>query len=136
MPQSLGHGSYHIVVKDRVIISESFGSWNDVTIRNFIKEYQTKATPLLGELWAGIVDVSQWQLATNEAELIAKDFEQWCIKHNRAYVAIVGGTSLTNFQLSRSGLGGSVSQTNILHVPEQHQAMEWLHQLGFVKTIN
>lgn len=103
MPLSLGHGSYQINVKDRVIISQSFGSWNDVTIKSFTKEYQSIAQPLINQPWAGIVDVTHWELATLDAEHIAKDFESWCKQHNRQYVAIVGTTPLVNFQLARAG---------------------------------
>ncbi|MGB1296631.1 MAG: hypothetical protein ACPG8A_00085 [Psychrobium sp.] len=132
MPKHLGHGSYHIKVADRVVISESFGSWNDITIKHFIAEYKLKAAPLLDRAWAGIVDVSHWQLATQEAEVIAKEFEQWCKTHNRHHIAIVGSNAMVNFQLTRSGLKASPDKTTINYFSNQQQALSWLTECGYL----
>ena len=64
MPKKLGHGSYHTQAYHRVLISESFGSWNDIITKHFIDEYKSKATPLLHNAWEAIVDISQWKLPT------------------------------------------------------------------------
>lgn len=132
MTNSLGHGEYIIEIHDRVIISQSFGSWNDVTIRRFIKEYQNHAQRLVDQPWAGIVDVTQWQLATQEAELIATEFEQWCKNNNRQYVAIVGTSSIVNFQLSRAGLTQNNQQTQIQYFDKLSNAIDWLTLLKFM----
>ncbi len=134
MPKKLGHGSYHIQVDHRVLISESYGSWNDITIKHFIDEYKLKATPLLNKAWAAIVDVSQWKLATQEAETIAKDFELWCKNNNRAHIAIVGSNSMINFQLNRSGLDDNESHIAIDHFSSQEKALDWLAQFGYLST--
>ena len=129
-----GHGSYQICVKERVIISQSFGSWNDVTINNFIKEYQGVAQNLINKPWAGIVDVTHWELATLEAENIAKGFELWCKEHNRQYVAIVGITPLVNYQLARAGLTRPHQQENIKFFTYTDDAVGWLTGLNFFNT--
>ena len=46
------------------------------------------ARKLTSKPWGGLVDVSQWQLATPDAEVLAIEFEQLCIKHNRHFVAL------------------------------------------------
>jgi hypothetical protein len=132
MKNNWGHGDYIIETHDRVIISQSFGSWNDVTINEFIKEYQCHAQSLIDQPWAGIVDVTQWQLATQEAELIAKEFESWCCKNNRQCIAIVGTSPIVNFQLSRAGLNKKAQQTDIQYFDTLSNAIEWLTLLKFM----
>ena len=134
MPKTQGHGSYLIKVNERVIISESYGSWNEITIRHFIDEYKMKAAPLLNTAWGALVDVSHWQLATQEAEVIAKEFEQWCKSHNRSHIAIVGSNSMINFQLSRSGLDNDKQRIEIDYFPDQDKALKWLAQCGYLST--
>ncbi|MGB0836116.1 MAG: hypothetical protein ACPGR2_16510 [Psychrobium sp.] len=132
MPKHLRHGSYRIKVVDRIIISESFGSWNDITIKHFVAEYKQKAAPLLDAPWAGLVDVSQWQLATQDAEVFAKEFEQWCKTNNRTHIAIVGSNAMVDFQLNRSGLKALPDQITVNHFNNQAQALDWLADSGFL----
>ena len=125
---SLAHGSYHLTMKDKTIISKSFGSWNDVTIKNFIKEYKDMAISLTDQPWAGVVDVTEWQLATHDAEVLAKEFEIWCSDHNRMFVAIVGSSPMIKFQLTRSGLSNQSDKMNVSHFSTTTQAYNWLKE--------
>jgi len=122
--------SYDISLVNRVLISKSFGSWDELTCLEFIEQYKSIASALTGQAWGGLIDVSQWQLATPDAEKLASKFELWCCEHNRQFVAIVGSSSLIDFQLKRSGLEASCDQVQVRAFTEFNDAVDWFKELG------
>ncbi len=123
------HGSYEMYVVQKVLVSKSYGSWNEFTCKEFFGRYIELASPLTNEPWGGLVDVSQWQLATPDAEKLAVIFEQWCIENNRNFVAIVGSSSIINFQLKRSGINNNTEIVDIRYFDTFDEAVDWFTKL-------
>jgi len=130
------HGSYKLYLVHRVLVSKSYGSWNAATCRDFFKHYVRLATPLINQPWGGLIDVSQWQLAIPEAESIAVTFERWCCENNRDFVAIVGSSSIIDFQLKRSGMACHNKLVDVRYFCDVDSATAWFIELGLWKKTN
>jgi len=124
------HGSYKIYLVNRVLVSKSYGSWNEATCSEFCNQYMKLATPLIDHSWGGLIDVSQWQLAIPEAESIAVTFERWCCENNRDFVAIVGSSPLIDFQLKRSGTACHNKIVDVRSFSTSDSAIRWFIELG------
>ncbi|NRA61317.1 MAG: hypothetical protein HRU25_10500 [Psychrobium sp.] len=127
------HGNYEMYVVGKVLVSKSFGSWNEFTVKEFFEQYIEMSAPLINAPWGGLVDVSQWQLATPDAEKLAVIFEQWCIENNRHFVAIVGSSAITDFQLKRSGIKDKTDIVDVRHFESFDEAIDWFIKLGLWK---
>jgi len=124
------HGSYKLALFNRVIVSQSFGSWNEYTSKDFFDEYIELATPLCDQPWGGLIDVREFQLTVPATEYLALKFEHWCDQNNRRYIAIVGSSSLINFQFERCGVASQASLVELKHFKQYDSAVAWFTELG------
>ncbi|WP_019677388.1 hypothetical protein [Arsukibacterium perlucidum] len=51
----------------KVILAKANGSWNRFTAEDYASQFKALAMPLVGEDWAHIVYLDNWQLATGSA---------------------------------------------------------------------
>jgi hypothetical protein len=127
------HGSFEIQVKGRVIEVKVSGSWNADTAQRYCSEYSNLAAPLVNEPWAELVNLTEWELDTPEAEKILHDLSQWADKNNLKYEAMITGkSSIREFQLDR--IKNHPRKIIVKYFKTTDEAVNWLRSHGFELT--
>ncbi|RRS06811.1 hypothetical protein EAG18_20285 [Pseudoalteromonas sp. J010] len=79
------HGNFVLAEQGKVLLCKVFGGWNDEQAKYFVDTMSfVIANKFLSKnlKWARIMDMSEWQLSTPEANQIISSFIRWEDEHN------------------------------------------------------
>lgn len=122
--------------EQQVLLAVVRGGWNERTALDYAEAFKAAAKPLLGDDWAHIVYLDDWELGGPEIEPVVRGLVNWCLDHRLRLAAHVYSPNMVKqYQLNKM-----VSDTIRLSATEQFEkrvystdleAFAWLHQLGF-----
>tara|TARA_R110002167_G_scaffold83012_6_gene226089 strand:- start:21 stop:470 length:450 start_codon:yes stop_codon:yes gene_type:complete len=69
------HGEWEIEVCGHVVVQWFSGGWNEEAVISYVKEFRSKATPLIDKEWAILSIFEEWDLGIPE---ISKHVEEHC----------------------------------------------------------
>jgi len=128
------HGRFHIWLDNRVILARVTGQCNKEMALKYSTQFKDIANPLVGQPWAHIVYLDDWDLATPEVEGIITDLVTWLVANGLMRTAqVYSPNMLKKFQIDR------MVKSKIDHFTRQvfdngEDAFEWLSQEGFPVT--
>lgn len=122
--------------EQQVLLAVVRGGWNERTALDYAEAFKAAAKPLLGDDWAHIVYLDDWELGGPEIEPVVRGLVNWCVNNGLRHAAHVYSPNMVKqYQLNKM-----VSDTIRLSATEQFEkrvystdleAFAWLHQLGF-----
>lgn len=122
--------------EQQVLLAVVHSGWNERTAQDYSDAFKLAVKPLLGQPWAHIVYLDDWQLGVPAIEPIVRDLVTWCVNNGLRHAAHVYSPNMVKqYQLNKM-----VSDTIRLSPTEQFEkrvystdleAFAWLHQLGF-----
>lgn len=128
--------AFTLWTEQQVLLAVVRGGWNERTALDYADAFKQAAKPLLGQPWAHIVYLDDWQLGVPEIEPIVRGLVSWCLDNGLRHAAHVYSPNMVKqYQLNKM-----ISDTIVLGPNEQfekriyhsdHNAFAWLNQLGF-----
>jgi hypothetical protein len=117
--------------EQRVILAKVKGGWNKFTAEDFSSQFKAIAMPLVGNDWAHIVYLDNWQLGVPEIEPVIQDLVSWCIGNGLRFAAQVYCPHMVKqYQLDRMIVDSSEYFEKRVY-PNQQDAFQWLTECGF-----
>jgi hypothetical protein len=124
------HGSYHLDVKNNVVIAKLEGTWNKETAESFAQDFQTIAKDLAPP-WGHLVYLDEWELCSPDMFPIIANLVEWCIQSGLSHAANVYHASAMKTAFMNQMV---VEQTDgFIRVvfDNEYDAIDWLAEAGF-----
>jgi hypothetical protein len=118
------HGSFEIEVNGRILQANIKGGWNLESACAYKNAVETIVKPLIGEPWAMISIMDQWELYTPECKPIIRELCHNAYSNGLVREAMVNQFDSVKMQVFQSVVKGQVFQT-------KQEGMTWLNQQGF-----
>ncbi|WP_214000609.1 hypothetical protein [Arsukibacterium sp.] len=117
--------------EQRIILAKANGSWSRFTAEDYTSQFKALAMPLIGEDWAHLVYLDNWQLGAPDIEPVVQDLVRWCLQSGLRYTAQVYCPNMVKqYQLNRMIID-STSLFEKRVYPDQQDAFAWLASLGY-----
>ncbi|MFT5675970.1 MAG: hypothetical protein ACI808_001906 [Paraglaciecola sp.] len=129
------HGDWKIEVCGSVVVQWFSGAWNEEAIISYVKEFRSKATPLVDKEWAILSIFEDWELGVPAIARHVEEHCEWfkangCIKDCHVY---------TPNAPKEMQLESLIPQTDEYYERQvftnTEEAVAWLASCGFV-TVN
>lgn len=96
------HGHFDMWLDNNVVLARLRGQWNDDMAILYSQKFKQICQPLLGQDWAHIVYLDDWELGTPEFESIIIELVSWVVEHGLKRTAQVYSPSmLKQYQMDR-----------------------------------
>lgn len=116
---------------NKVLIAMVKGSWGERDAEDFARELKAVVTPLLGEDWASVILLDNWQLGVPGIEPVIKDLVRWKIARGLCYSAhVYWPSTVKEFQLDRM-VKEVPDRFEVQRFMQPQQAFDWLETHGF-----
>jgi hypothetical protein len=125
------HGLFTIEVRDKTLISTLCGAWNYETSLRYSEECKRLVDNLIGEPWASLVDLSEWELATPDVMKVNDELNTWASINNLKYEVVICSSSSQRALLEK--YQESLNGVETKFVDNLEQACEWLKIIGVLK---
>ncbi len=127
----IAHGHFDMWIDNRVILARLKGQWNEEMALLYAKSFKQMAKPFVGEDWAHIVYLDDWELGTPEFETIIIELVTWVIEHGLTRTAqVYSPNMLKKFQMDRM-VKETVGRFERQVFADENEAFTWLNQEGF-----
>ncbi|MFT2089980.1 hypothetical protein [Paraglaciecola sp. 2405UD69-4] len=93
------HGFYSLSCHGRVVFLEMKGAWNHETTLAFKQDILQKSSPLHGEPWSLVTDMSDWELFTPECEATIVETVKQAVANGLTREAIVNSKGFIKLHL-------------------------------------
>jgi hypothetical protein len=122
---------FKIWLDNKVLIATVTGSWAEQDAKDFAQELKAVVTPLLGEDWASVILLDNWQLGVPGIEPIIKDLVRWKIARGLRYSAhVYWPSTVKEFQLDKM-VQDVENRFELQKFEHPQQAFDWLKTHGF-----
>jgi hypothetical protein len=126
------HGDWKIEVCGNVVVQRFHHGWNEEAVISYVKDFRTKATPLIGKQWAILSIFEYWELGVPEISKHVEEHCKWfqangCVKDCHVY----SPNTIKEMHLERL-----IPQTDEYYERQvftyNEMAVKWLASHGFV----
>ncbi len=80
---------FSLNLEHRVLWVRADGIWNNMTAKEYVREFRQLVQPILSQPWAVVLDIRQWLLSPADVFSVLKDNTQWCFAHNLSHVETI-----------------------------------------------
>lgn len=128
--------AFTLWTEQRVLMAVLRGGWNERTALDFADAFKQTAKPLLGQPWAHIVYLDDWELGVPEIEPIVRGLVSWCIDNGLRHAAQVYSPNMVKqYQLDKM-VSDRIELSPAEHFEkrvysDELAAFAWLAELGF-----
>ncbi|MCC5827451.1 hypothetical protein [Alkalimonas sp.] len=117
--------------EQHVLLARAKGGWNRLTAEDYSSQFKCMASQLIGQPWAHIVYLDDWELGVPEIEPVIQELVHWCLQHQLRYVAQVYCPSMIKkYQLDKMICDTRPGFEKRVY-PQEHDAFAWLASVGF-----
>lgn len=125
------HGHFDMWLDNNVVLARLRGQWNDGMATLYSQKFKEICQPLMGQDWAHIVYLDDWELGTPEFESIIIDLVSWVIEHGLKRTAQVYSPSmLKQFQMDRM-VSETIGDFQRQVFANDADAFAWLNEEGY-----
>ncbi len=78
--------AYRLKLEQRTLWVRAIGVWTVRDIADYIADFRATVQPILGQPWALVLDVREWQTSPKEIFAGVADNSTWCVQHQLAHV--------------------------------------------------
>lgn len=117
-------------IERRVVISKIYGVWKRETALHYHQEYIEEATPLIGQEWAKVVNLSNWRPSYPDINKIIGEHMRWSKDNGNTLAIYVIDNPVTRSQLKKMFSAGNtvtISKT----VKTREEAEKILNEHGY-----
>lgn len=125
------HGEFTLSRCDRLVIATLNGGWNKEAAEHFEKEFMRVADPLIGQKWAHLVYLQDWDLGVPEIGKVIKRLVSWCIANGLVRTAQVYGKSMAKQYLVDKLVTEETGDFKRKVFQDEKLALAWLCEQGF-----
>lgn len=122
------HGSFEIKLVGQVLVIKAYNDWNLETVLRLCDECKILSSQIIDEPWAGIIDLSCWELGTPAIWEAIEELDAWINQNNYKYEAVIINSSLQKKLLERSH--EVLSNTETKFCKDIDEAFSWLSDAG------
>lgn len=125
------HGHFDMWLDNQVVFARLRGQWNDDMAILYSQRFKEICQPLIGQNWAHIVYLDDWELGTPEFEAIIIELVGWVIEHGlRRTAQVYSPSMIKQFQMDsmvKETIGAFQRQV----FNNEIEAFAWLNEEGY-----
>ena len=124
------HGTFELQVQGRILLAKFKGAWNLESALNYKREIEQVVSPLLGQPWAMVSNMNDWELFTPECAPVIIKLSQAAYRGGLVREAMVNQTDSIKMQIFHKPING-YPEFERAFFTTQDEAIRWLHAQGF-----
>lgn len=130
------HGSFHVELRGNILFLDIEGAWNIETALAYQKEIAEAIKPIIGQNWAVVTLMDDWELCTPDSEKVIVKIVLDAIGKGLIREAVVSSQGTLKLELfDKYSHVNTSSDTTIefkRHIyQDEKKALEWLSSEGF-----
>ena len=126
-----GHGSYELIVRNRVVIAKIIGAWNKEESEQYFSELKKMTQGIIHEPWAIVVYLDQWELSTPDSEQVNLNLLNWLMANNLKKAAEIYSPSVLKKMHVQNIVNKTASKIDRQCFTDDKAAIAWLESQGF-----